>query len=78
MTPGDTLYLSHSGNRREDPDWWIVEPRDGGAHLRRAINRLLRVDRRVIQLVIHPCGAEVHEVFPDTADVMLRHLEHYS
>jgi hypothetical protein len=41
------LFLSHSAGRRDDPDWWIVEPRDDPEQ---QVISLLRADRRVLAI----------------------------
>lgn len=78
MTPGTIIYLSHSANRREDPDWWIVEPREGAPERLLYIVRNLVKRRRVLQVVIHADGVEARELYPETVEVMTRYLEYHS
>ena len=47
VCPQTVLYLSHSANRRETPDWWLVEPRDNPDA---QVESLLQAGRRVLQL----------------------------
>jgi hypothetical protein len=39
------IYLSHSADKHDDPDWWIVEPRDDPHALARQIHSLLSAGR---------------------------------
>lgn len=57
-----TLYLSHSANKRDDPDWWIVEPRDDVERLRPQVEGLLKIGRRVLQMNVWPFSAQVREL----------------
>ena len=44
------IYLSHSANRRSNPDWWIVEPRDDTTALLAQVASLLAANRRVLRV----------------------------
>ena len=56
------LFLSHSGGHRDNPDWWIVEPRNDPERLGQQVRSLLNIGRRVQKVVLHPVGGEILEL----------------
>lgn len=73
------LYLSHSADKKDNPDWWIVEPRHEVGMLRRQVEALLRHDRRVLQLAIWPLGGQTLELTDLPEDMQRQRLDemHY-
>jgi hypothetical protein len=63
------IYLSHSSGRRDDPDWFIVEPRDDPHRLAAQIHSLLWANRRVLEIEMHPQDDEGRVVEIGLVDV---------
>lgn len=84
MTASPRIYLAESATasvarQRGEPStygWFIVEPRaDDPQRLAQQVRRLLRADRRVLRVLLHPRGSEVMELtgLPDgMLDITLR------
>ncbi len=78
MSDTTILYLSHSAGRHDNPDWWIVEPRDDARRLRPQVESLLdagRGRRRVLQLAIWDEGGQLTELTALPDEMQSRRLD---